>query len=79
MTGHMNWGPYNVPELAGILNDDFSGAWEQVGAWYSAQAMLDDAASQLEAARKGLAGYGRRSRAPRRPRSLPLSTTSPTR
>src|SRR5262249_32082138 len=43
-------------------------AWEQVGAWYSAQAMLDDAASQLEAARKGLAGVWP-------PESSPAATT----
>jgi hypothetical protein len=51
MTGQTNWSPYDVPELAGILNDDFSGAWEQVGAWFSAQSMLDDASSKLQEAR----------------------------
>src|SRR5262245_49091073 len=68
MTGQTNWSPYSVPELASILNESLDTAWEQVGAWYSAQAMLDDAASQLEAARKGLAGVWP-------PESSPAATT----
>jgi hypothetical protein len=55
MTGDTNWTPYSVPELAGILDDDLTSAWEQVGAWFSADAMLDDAASKLAEARSGLA------------------------
>ena len=55
MTGETNWTPYSVPELAGILDDDLTSAWEQVGAWFSADAMLDDAASKLAEARSGLA------------------------
>ena len=55
MTGDTNWTPYSVPELAGILDDDLTSAWEQVGAWFSADAMLDDAASKLAEARTGLA------------------------
>jgi len=42
-------------ELAAILDDDLTSAWEQVGAWFSADAMLDDAASKLSEARTGLA------------------------
>ncbi|HEU0237814.1 MAG TPA: hypothetical protein VFR11_00845 [Micromonosporaceae bacterium] len=55
MSGQTNWTPYDVPLLAGILNEDLSGAWDQVGAWFSAQAMLDDASSKLQDARDGLA------------------------
>ncbi len=55
MTGDTNWTPYSVPELAAILDDDLTSAWEQVGAWFSADAMLDDAASKLAEARTGLA------------------------
>ncbi len=55
MTGDTNWTPYSVPELAAILDDDLTSAWEQVGAWFSADAMLDDAASKLAEARSGLA------------------------
>jgi hypothetical protein len=55
MTGETNWTPYSVPELAAILDDDLTSAWEQVGAWFSADAMLDDAASKLAEARTGLA------------------------
>jgi hypothetical protein len=68
MTGQTNWSPYNVPALAGILNDDFSGAWEQVGAWFSAQSMLDDASSKLQDARDGLAAVWP-------PESSPAATT----
>jgi len=55
MSGQTNWAAYDVPLLAGILDEDLSGAWEQVGAWFSAQAMLDDASSRLQDARDGLA------------------------
>lgn len=55
MTGDTNWTPYSVPELAAILDDDLTSAWDQVGAWFSADAMLDDAASKLAEARTGLA------------------------
>src|SRR5215475_11238856 len=68
MSGQTNWSPYSVPQLAGILNDSLDGAWEQVGAWYNAQVMLDDAASQLEAARSGLAAVWP-------PESSPAATT----
>lgn len=55
MTGQTNWSPYDVPQLAGILNDNLDTAWDQVFAWFNAQAMLDDASSTLAAARQGLA------------------------
>jgi hypothetical protein len=55
MTGETNWTPYDLRQLMGILDEDLSGAWDQVNAWFNAQAMLDEASANLSDARAKLA------------------------
>ncbi len=51
----LGWSRYGVPELAGILDEDLSVAWNQVHAWQETHDLVGHHREVLQRARASLA------------------------